>query len=140
MKDLDIAEVARSSGVPASTIRFYEEKGLVASIGRRGARRLFDPGIVQRLALIALGRAAGFSLEEIRLMLPADGQPRIDRDRLRAKAEELDLRIQRLSAMREGLLHAADCQAPSHLECPQFQRMVRLAGAGRFGAPPRVVA
>ena len=65
MQALDIAEVARRSGTPASTIRFYEEKGLVASIGRRGARRLFGPSILERLALIALGQAVGFSLDEI---------------------------------------------------------------------------
>jgi len=130
---LDIAEVARRSGIPASTIRFYEEKGLVASIGRRGARRLFDAGILERLALIALGRAAGFSLDEIVLMFTPDGRPRIDRDQLRAKADELDLRIERLQAMRNGLRHAAACPAPSHLECPRFRKIVRLAGAGRLG-------
>lgn len=43
MKDLDIAEVAQRSGIPASTLRYYEEKGLIASVGRRGLRRLFDP-------------------------------------------------------------------------------------------------
>jgi DNA-binding transcriptional MerR regulator len=134
MRDLDISEVARRSGVPASTIRFYEEKGLVASIGRRGARRLFDPGILDRLALIALGRVAGFSLDEIVLMFAPDGRPRIDRDRLKAKADELDLRIKRMKAIRDGLRHAAGCPAPSHSECPQFQRMVRLAGSGRLTA------
>ena len=51
---MDITEVARRSGVPASTLRFYEEKGLIASIGRRGLHRLFDPGVLERLALIAL--------------------------------------------------------------------------------------
>src|SRR3546814_7320286 len=66
MRDLDIAEVAQRSGVPASALRYYEEKRLIASIGRRGLRRLFDPGVIERLALIALGRAAGFSLDEIR--------------------------------------------------------------------------
>ena len=40
---MDIAEVARRSGVAASTLRFYEEKGLIASIGRQGLRRRFDP-------------------------------------------------------------------------------------------------
>lgn len=132
MSDLDIAEVARRSGVPASTIRFYEEKGLVAPIGRRGARRLFDPEILQRLALIALGRAAGFSLDEIGLMFAPDGRPRIDRERLKAKADELDGRIRRLQAMRDGLRHAAECAAPSHLECPKFQRILSLAGDGRL--------
>lgn len=72
---MDITEVARRSGLPASTLRFYEGKGLIASIGRRGLHRVFDPDVVERLALIALGRFAGFSLDEIRLMFTTDGQP-----------------------------------------------------------------
>jgi len=73
MSNLDIAEVARRAGVPASTLRFYEEKGLIASIGRRGLRRLFDFAVLERLALIALWRTAGFSLDEIALMFAPDG-------------------------------------------------------------------
>ena len=134
MRHLDIAEVARQSGVPASTLRFYEEKGLIASTGRRGLRRLFEPGVLERLALIALGRAAGFSLDEIALMFAPDGRPRIDRQLLAAKAEELDGRIRELSAMRDGLRHAAACPAPSHLECPTFRRLVRAAASGAMGA------
>lgn len=60
--------MVRRSGVSASTLRFYEEKRLIASTGRRGLHRLFDPGVLDRLALIALGQAAGFSLDEIALM------------------------------------------------------------------------
>jgi MerR family redox-sensitive transcriptional activator SoxR len=135
VKDLDISEVARRSGVPASTLRFYEEKGLIASTGRRGLRRLFDPGVLERLALIALGQAAGFSLDEIARMFASDGRLRIEREQLAAKAEELDRTIQRLVAMRDGLRHAAACPAPSHMECPRFQRIVRLAGAGRLDPP-----
>ncbi|MFE8601486.1 helix-turn-helix domain-containing protein [Archangium violaceum] len=134
MKDLDITEVARRSGVPASTLRFYEEKGLIASIGRRGLRRLFEPGVLERLALIALGRAAGFSLDEIALMFAPDGRPRIDRRMLEAKAEELDRKIRELSAMRDGLRHAAACPAPSHMECPTFRRIVRAAASGAMSA------
>ena len=125
---MDITEVARRSGVPASTLRFYEEKGLIASVGRRGLRRVFGPGVLDRLALIALGRAAGFSLEEIVPMLE-----RIDRRKLAAKAEEVDAKIRRLSAVRDGLRHAAVCPAPSHMQCPTFRRILRVAarGAGR---------
>lgn len=65
MGNLDIAEVAQRSGVPASALRYYEEKGLIASTGRRGLRRTFDARVLERLALIALGRAAGFSLDEV---------------------------------------------------------------------------
>jgi DNA-binding transcriptional MerR regulator len=135
VRDVDITEVAQRSGVPASTLRFYEEKGLIASIGRRGLRRLFDPRVLERLALIALGRAAGFSLDEIALMFAPDGRPRIDRQMLTVKAEELDATIRKLSAMRDGLQHAAACRAPSHMECPTFRRILRAAASGAIGAP-----
>jgi DNA-binding transcriptional MerR regulator len=63
--------------------------------------------VLQRLALIAMGRAAGFSLGEIARMFAADGRPRIDRGLLAAKADELDTTIRHLSSMRDGLRHAA---------------------------------
>ena len=126
---MDIAEVAKRSGVPASTLRFYDEKGLIASVGRRGLRRLFDASVLERLALIALGRSAGFSLDEIARMFRPNGGTQIDRDALAAKAKELDETIRRLSAMRDGLRHAAVCPAPSHLECPTFRRLLSGAAA-----------
>ncbi len=96
MIKLDIGEVVQQSGVPASTLRFYEERGLITSRGRRGLRRQFDPGVLDRLALIALGRAAGFSLNEIALMFAPEGQLRIDRQMLVAKSEGgcQDFRVQ----------------------------------------------
>ncbi|MGA3092204.1 MAG: helix-turn-helix domain-containing protein [Terriglobales bacterium] len=127
---MDITEVVRRSGVPASTLRFYEEKGLIAAIGRRGLHRVFDPRVLERLALIALGRSSGFSLNEIALMFAPDGRPRIDRQMLRAKAEELDETIRKLTEMRDGLRHAAACRAPSHMECPTFRRILRAAASG----------
>jgi DNA-binding transcriptional MerR regulator len=133
MIELDINEVAQRSGLPASALRYYEEKGLIRSIGRRGLRRLFDAKVLERLALIALGRAAGFSLDEVARLLAPDGGPRIDRQMLVAKADELDRRIRELKAMRRNLLHAAACRAPSHMQCPTFRRFLRDAAAGAFG-------
>ncbi len=124
---MDIVEVARRTGVPASTLRFYEEKGLIASIGRRGLRRLFEPRVMEQLALISLWRSAGFSLDEIALMFSPDGRPRIDRRMLLAKAAELDATIGKLTGMRDGLRHAAACRAASHMECPTFRRILRAA-------------
>lgn len=129
---MDIAELARKSGVPASTLRFYEEKGLIASIGRRGLRRLFANSVLERLAFISLGKSAGLSLDEIARMFAPDGNLRIDRKLLALKADELDATIRKLSAMRDGLRHAAACPAPSHMECPTFRRLLSAAvpGAG----------
>jgi DNA-binding transcriptional MerR regulator len=131
---MDIGEVARRTGLPASTLRYYEEKGLIRSAGRHGLRRLFDPGVIERLAVISLGRAAGFSLDEIARMFAPDGQLRIDRRMLTTKAEELDTTIRTLTAMRDGLRHAAVCRAPSHMECPTFRRILRAAASGRVTA------
>lgn len=131
----DIAEVARRSGVPASTLRFYEEKGLIVSVGRNGLRRQFDATVFERLALIALARAAGFSLEEIAGVFASDGAPSIDRKMLSAKADEIDRTIVRLRAMRNGLRHAAVCRAPSHFECPTFRKLLKAAAAGAIRAP-----
>ena len=130
MHDLDITEVAKRAGVPASTLRFYEEKGLIRAIGRRGLHRQFDASVLERLALIALGRSAGFSLDEIAGMFTPTGRPQIDRQLLTRKADELDRTIRRLNAMRDGLRHAAECPAASHMECPTFIRLMAVAVAG----------
>lgn len=127
---MDIAEVAKHTGVPASTLRYYEKQGLIASAGRQGMRRRFAPGVLDQLALISLGQAAGLSLDEIRSMLLPNGHPSIDRQMLADKADEIDALIKRLRAVSRGLRHAAACPAPSHAECPSFQKLLKTAASG----------
>ncbi len=134
MARLDITEVTSGTGLPASTLRYYEERGLIASCGREGGRRQFDDQVLQRIALISLGQAAGFSLAEIETMIDDDGEPDIDRAALLAKADEIDRKVEHLTAMRDGLLHAAECPAPSYMECPTFQRLLAAATTRSFGA------
>ncbi|MFJ4383783.1 helix-turn-helix domain-containing protein [Pseudomonas sp. NPDC089408] len=124
---MDIADVAKRTGVPASTLRYYEKKGLLKSLAGHGQRRQFAADVADRLALIALGQAAGFSLDEVGAML-VDLQ--VDRQMLIAKADELDARIRRLQAMSKGLRHAAQCPEEDHLACPKFQRLMKLSAAG----------
>jgi DNA-binding transcriptional MerR regulator len=127
---MDIAEVARRAGVPASTLRYYENKGLIASTAPRGARRRFAPGVLDQLALIALGQAGGLSLDEIGSMLSPGGAPRVDRRLLAAKADEIETTIAQLRAIGRGLRHAAACPARSHAECPTFRRLLKAAASG----------
>lgn len=131
---LDIGVISKRSGLPASTIRFYEEKGLIHSTGRHGLRRLFASQTIEQLKLIALGQQAGFSLEEIAAMFAAsaaDGQFQIDRKMLLSKADEVDKSIKQLVAVSDILRHVAKCSAPRHLECPKFQRLLYVAGRSR---------
>jgi len=127
---MDISEVSKHTGIPASALRYYEEKGLIASLRDKGERRRYAPGVLDQLALIALGQAAGLTLDEIRTMLTPEGGPDVDRQLLLAKAEEIDAQIKRLRAMSNGLRHAAACPAPSHAECPSFQKLLKAAASG----------
>lgn len=135
---MDIAEVAKRSGMAASTLRYYEKKGLIASTGRQGLRRTFGKDVLEQLALISLGQAAGLSLDDIGAMFTPNG-PRIDRQLLAARADEIDALARRLKAMSKGLRHAAACPAPSHMECPSFRKLLASAASGaidRHWKPP----
>ncbi|WP_353182371.1 helix-turn-helix domain-containing protein [Bosea sp. (in: a-proteobacteria)] len=138
---LDIGEIAERSGVPPSTLRYYEEIGLIRSEGRHGLRRQFDGDVLLRLSLIGLGKAAGFSLVEIAGMFGRDGQPAIPRAQLHAKADDLQRQILGLRMLRDALRHVADCPAPSHLECPSFRALLKVSARGPLvydpsGGPP----
>lgn len=137
MKVMDIGEVAARSNVPASTLRYYEEIGLIRSIGRHGLRRQFDPGVLLKLSLIGLGQTAGFSLTEIAGMFGRDDMLRLPRADLHAKADDIQKQITELRTLRDALRHVADCSAPSHLECPSFRRLVQSKSRTRRSAHGR---
>lgn len=113
-------------------MRFYEEKGLIKSIGRHGLRRQYGKQVLDQLALIALGRAAGFSLDEIASMFGHDDQPKLDRKMLKDKAQQLEQMTRRLHFISEGLKHAAVCPAENHMQCPTFQSFLTAAIAGEY--------
>ena len=130
---MDIGEVARRSGMSASALRFYEEKGLIASVGRQGLRRRFDLAVLDQLALIALGQAAGFSLEEIRSMFSPAGQPSIDRGMLAAKADEMDAKIQ-AAGRQQGLAARRGVPRADPRRVPELPAPAESRG-GKFERP-----
>ncbi|MDP2574197.1 helix-turn-helix domain-containing protein [Vibrio penaeicida] len=124
MKTLDIGVVAKRSGLNSSALRYYESIGLIHSIGRNGLRRQYSEDVLQKLALIHLGRKAGLSLEEIKAMFNQDGNLDINRDALLEKVSEIEKSIRQLICVKESLLHVANCPADDHLSCPSFQKML----------------
>ncbi|WP_306004643.1 helix-turn-helix domain-containing protein [Aquicoccus porphyridii] len=124
---LDISELSRRTGFPASKLRYYEEIGLIRSSGRKGLKRLFEEDVTTRLALIALGQTAGFSLAEIRALIGVEGKPRLDRARLGQQADRLNAQIDELIVLRDGIRHIINCSAENHLDCPRFRRIMRVA-------------
>ncbi len=121
---LDIAEVAERSGLAPSALRFYEKRGLLAPAGRNGLRRTYRPEALDRLALIACARGAGFTIAEIARFLVATPDDTELRERMAVKARELEEDIARLTRMRDSLLHAATCGHEPLVECPDFKRTI----------------
>lgn len=126
MKFLDIGEVASASGLPASTLRYYEEQGLIASVARHGLRRQYEPDVLKRLALINMARTAGFLLSDVADILGRNSELAIPRDELRTRADALDKKAQEIKALAGIMRHVAECSAPSHLQCPTFQKLLRV--------------
>ncbi len=127
MKLLDIGVLSEKSGLPPSTLRYYEEIGLIQSVGRHGLRRQFDKPTLTQLALISLGKMAGFSLTDIKGMFAKDGSPQVPRAELHLRADDLDAQIKGLTRLRDALRHVADCPAENHMECPKFKHLMNFA-------------
>lgn len=131
MKSLDIAEVSQRSGLKPSALRYYESLGVIAADSRKGLRRQYDPSVLDRLALIALGQRAGFSLQDIAATLGAatgaEAEFELDRQGISDRADAVDRRIRELTLLSRALRHVAQCQAPNHAQCPKFRQMMAEA-------------
>jgi len=128
---MDIAEVAQQAGLKPSTLRYYEQQGLIEYAARHGLRRQYHKSVLQRLALIKLAKAAGFSLQEIAKQL-ASVDEGLNKQWLSDKADELDQQIAHLSKMRDWLRGAAGCSAETHWQCETFQRWLAQAQQPQF--------
>ncbi|MBD8146522.1 helix-turn-helix domain-containing protein [Pantoea agglomerans] len=124
MKELDIREIADLTGVTPSALRYYEKKELIKPVGRNGLRRQYNENVINKLQLIALGQAAGFSLDEIGAMFSAENKLALDSVQLLQRATEIDGTIRKLQLLSRGLKHVACCTKTEHLECEEFKKIV----------------
>jgi len=120
--ELTIGELSARSGVAASALRFYEDRGLIGARRTSGNQRRYDRAVLRRIALIQAGRAAGIPLERIRAALeslPRHRTPtRRDWERLsRGWRDDLDRRIAALEAIRDRLTTCIGCGCLSIDRC-----------------------
>lgn len=127
LKQLEIGNVSKESGVPVSTLHYYEKKGLIKPISRKGLKRVYGQNVLEQLSLIALAKYAGFTLQEISLMFTSSGRLKIKRNQLLEKADTLKITIERLKSMHKGLIHVANCPEKDQLNCPKFKKLVKKA-------------
>jgi MerR family redox-sensitive transcriptional activator SoxR len=136
MTNISIGQVAAAAKVRASAIRYYESEGLLPTPHRESGRRVYDPAILDCLALIGLASQCGFSLAEIRTLLHgfATGTAPATRWRFLAKTKlaELNERMARISRMKQALTAICSCKCSSIEECGI---RARRSGVGKVIAP-----
>jgi MerR family redox-sensitive transcriptional activator SoxR len=120
---LTVGEVAERGGVAVSTLHFYEAKGLIQSLRSAGNQRRFARAELRRVAIIKVAQRAGISLREIRDALATlpSGRSISARDWTRLSKrwrDDLDARIERLSALRDQLGDCIGCGCLSLSSCP----------------------
>lgn len=125
MGEILISELAEFLKIPSSTIRYYEDIGLIHSIGRKGLQRVFSKNVIVTMQLILLGKKAGFSLDELKVMLSIKDHP-VSKKVLLNKAEQIDHQIEELDQLRKGLRHVSQCRFENPLECEKFKKILNL--------------
>jgi MerR family transcriptional regulator, redox-sensitive transcriptional activator SoxR len=136
---LTIGEVSKRSGVAASALRFYEERGLIASERAGSGHRRYPRPVLRRIAFIVFAQRVGLTLEEIGAelaKLPPDRVPtRQDWERLsRRWSDRIDERIAELQRLKRGLTECIGCGCLSLERCQLSNPADRAA---RFGPGPR---
>lgn len=136
---IDIGEVRSRTGLPASTLHFYERHGLIQSVDRAGLRRQYAPDTVERLAVIVLCQRGGFTLDEIADLLATGGEPAW-KDLVGAKLTRLRAQIRSLRAIERGLTHALACPSENVLRCEHFRSELEAVipvGSSRVRRPAK---
>ncbi len=123
---MDIGEVAARSGMAASTLRYYEREGIIASDERKGLRRQYQPDVLDTLAVVALCQGAGFNLAEIKALLATGGD--ISWKALAVqKRDQLRKQARHLALLADQIDHALGCASANAFDCEHFQAALREA-------------
>jgi DNA-binding transcriptional MerR regulator len=115
---LTIGKVADETGVAATTLRYYEQIGLVPVPTRVGGQRRYEESVLARLEVIGLCKAAGFTLDQIQVLFADDapGRP-ASRALAEAKLAEIDARLESLARARAVIEWGMRCTCPSIDAC-----------------------
>ena len=139
---LTVGEVARRSGVPVSTVHFYESKGLIASTRNSGNQRRFESVVLRYIAIIKVAQRTGIPLEEIREAMarfPQDSNKLTPAQWKQLSSQwraNLDERIRKLTRLRDELDTCIGCGCLSLKDCPLRNPDDVL---GREGPGPRIL-
>ncbi|WP_305840355.1 redox-sensitive transcriptional activator SoxR (plasmid) [Photobacterium leiognathi subsp. mandapamensis] len=139
---LTIGQLAERSGVATSALRFYETKGLIASLRTNGNQRRYLPSMLRRIALIQVAQSVGFTLEEI--IHELSGLPmsktatKRDWDRVARKwQKDLDRKMEKIQSLKDNLSGCIGCGCLSMKKCHLFNPDDELHEQGQKAVHPR---
>jgi DNA-binding transcriptional MerR regulator len=125
---LSIGELSERTGVPATTLRYYDELGLVRPTARAAGRRRYAASAVRDVGVILFFREIGFSLAEIGRFMGGERQGQ--REMIDHKLAELAEQQHRIEVARTALEHGRRCPAIEPMKCSRFWSIIegRLRG------------
>ncbi len=128
---MTIGELASKTGVPASTIRYWERIKILPAPARVSGQRRYPDDSIHSLAVLRLAQACGFRLEEMRHLLHGflfgTKPPRRWRELAQKKQREIDSRIAQLKAMRRVVDRVSHCHCAELADCGRMAASVILA-------------
>jgi MerR family redox-sensitive transcriptional activator SoxR len=128
---MTIGDLARISGVPPTTIRYYDSLGLIDGV-RAGGHRRFDDAAARRLAVIQTLKVGGFTLDEIRDLLRRDAASTGAREAIVSeRLQEVRASIRRLRAVEKALEETIECGCASIEHCDRMPTERATRGAER---------
>ena len=127
---MNISDVAERAGLPAKTIRYYEDIGLIRPMRAANGYRSFRESDLHKLAFLGRARALGFTIEECRTLLALYEDEGRESAQVKAVAEghldAIDAKIAQLQSMRATLAHLIHCCAgDSRPDCPILDDLAR---------------
>lgn len=117
---MTIGELASTTGIAATALRYYEQRGLLEPVVRVGGQRRYDASSVARLMVITFCRFAGLSLDDIAQIVNDDSPGRSTTRRIAARqVDSVDEQIARLQLAKQMMQAAANCTCatPESCEC-----------------------
>lgn len=120
--ELSIGALSERTGVPATTLRYYDELGLVRPTARVAGRRRYAASAVRDVGVVVFLREIGFSLAEIGLFLT--GERHSQQDIIDRKLAELAGQQRRIEVARAALEHGRRCPAGSPTKCARFWSII----------------
>lgn len=128
---MNIGDVSRLSGLPAKTIRYYEDINLISPLRDANGYRSFRETDLHKLAFLGRARALGFTIEECRTLLALYEDDHRESAQVKQMAQDhltrIDEKIAQLQSMRNTLAHLVSCCAgDARPDCPILDDLATL--------------